>query len=133
MQRMRKLVKEQNIYRWAGNLIADLCSVRIDHAHDSGESQIESRYTIILNRDQPIVWQGSVASLAIGRQLPTAHEAHRSIATRSMATRSFEHLILNFFQCSRKPHFPEPDLDVQSRTPRKGIRGTRIHRKPILS
>jgi trehalose-6-phosphate synthase len=40
MQRMRKLVKEQNIYRWAGNLIADLCGVRIDHAHDSGESQI---------------------------------------------------------------------------------------------
>jgi len=40
MQRMRKLVKEQNIYRWAGNLIADLCSVRIDRAHDSGESQI---------------------------------------------------------------------------------------------
>jgi trehalose-6-phosphate synthase len=40
MQRMRKLVKEQNIYRWAGNLIADLCSVRIDHAHDSSESRI---------------------------------------------------------------------------------------------
>jgi len=40
MQRMRKLVKEQNIYRWAGNLIADLCSVRIDYAHDSNESRI---------------------------------------------------------------------------------------------
>jgi trehalose-6-phosphate synthase len=40
MQRMRKLVKEQNIYRWAGNLIADLCSVRIDYAHDSNESRV---------------------------------------------------------------------------------------------
>jgi trehalose-6-phosphate synthase len=30
MQRMRKIVKEHNIYRWAGNLIADLCDVRID-------------------------------------------------------------------------------------------------------
>ena len=40
MQRMRKLVKEQNIYRWAGNLIADLCSVRIDYAYDSNESRI---------------------------------------------------------------------------------------------
>jgi trehalose 6-phosphate synthase len=40
MQRMRKLVKEQNIYRWAGNLIADLCGVRIDDAHDSNESRI---------------------------------------------------------------------------------------------
>jgi trehalose 6-phosphate synthase len=30
MQRLRKIVKEQNIYRWAGNLIADLCAVRLD-------------------------------------------------------------------------------------------------------
>ena len=25
---MRQIVKEQNIYRWAGNLIGDLCEVR---------------------------------------------------------------------------------------------------------
>src|SRR5690242_14490877 len=30
MQRLRKVVKEQNIYRWAGNLIAALCGVRLD-------------------------------------------------------------------------------------------------------
>ena len=30
MQRLRKVVKEQNIYRWAGNLIGDLCEVRLD-------------------------------------------------------------------------------------------------------
>jgi trehalose-6-phosphate synthase len=30
MQRMRKLVKEQNIYRWAGTLIGDLCGVRLE-------------------------------------------------------------------------------------------------------
>jgi trehalose-6-phosphate synthase len=30
MQRMRKLVTEQNIYRWAGNLIGDLCNIRLD-------------------------------------------------------------------------------------------------------
>jgi len=30
MQRLRKVVKEQNIYRWAGNLIGDLCAVRLD-------------------------------------------------------------------------------------------------------
>jgi trehalose-6-phosphate synthase len=40
MQRMCKLVKEQKIYRWAGNLIADLCGVRIVYAHDSNESLI---------------------------------------------------------------------------------------------
>jgi trehalose 6-phosphate synthase len=30
MQRMRKLVKEQNIYRWAASLIGELCAVRLD-------------------------------------------------------------------------------------------------------
>ena len=35
MQRLRKVVKEQNIYRWAGNLIADLCEVRLDGPADA--------------------------------------------------------------------------------------------------
>jgi len=30
MQRMRQTVKEQNIYRWAGTLIAELCQVRLE-------------------------------------------------------------------------------------------------------
>ncbi|PYY04529.1 MAG: trehalose-6-phosphate synthase [Acidobacteria bacterium] len=30
MQRMRQTVREQNIYRWAGTLIAELCQVRLD-------------------------------------------------------------------------------------------------------
>ncbi|HEY6349394.1 MAG TPA: trehalose-6-phosphate synthase [Candidatus Angelobacter sp.] len=30
MQHMRQTVKEQNIYRWAGNLIAELCQVRLE-------------------------------------------------------------------------------------------------------
>jgi trehalose 6-phosphate synthase len=29
MQRMRKLVREQNIYRWAGDLIGQLCEFRV--------------------------------------------------------------------------------------------------------
>ena len=28
MQRMRAVVREHNIYRWAGNLIAELCQIR---------------------------------------------------------------------------------------------------------
>ena len=28
MQRMRAVIKERNVYRWAGNLIGDLCEVR---------------------------------------------------------------------------------------------------------
>jgi alpha,alpha-trehalose-phosphate synthase [UDP-forming] len=30
MQRMRKIVREHNVYRWAGHLIGDLCEVRLD-------------------------------------------------------------------------------------------------------
>jgi alpha,alpha-trehalose-phosphate synthase [UDP-forming] len=30
MRRLRKVVKERNIYRWAGNLVAKLCEVRLD-------------------------------------------------------------------------------------------------------
>ena len=32
MQRMRRLVREQNVYRWAANLIGDLCEVRVERA-----------------------------------------------------------------------------------------------------
>ncbi len=32
MQRMRRTVKEHNVYRWAGNLIAELCEVRLEAA-----------------------------------------------------------------------------------------------------
>jgi trehalose-6-phosphate synthase len=32
MQRMRKLVREHNVYRWAGSLIGELCDVRLDNA-----------------------------------------------------------------------------------------------------
>ncbi len=30
MQRMRRLVREQNVFRWAGSLIGELCDVRLD-------------------------------------------------------------------------------------------------------
>ena len=42
MHRMRKLIGEHNIYRWAGNLVTELCEVRLD-APD--EAQGESRAT----------------------------------------------------------------------------------------
>lgn len=35
MQRMRKTVREQNVYRWAGSLIGELCEVRLDSAEIS--------------------------------------------------------------------------------------------------
>lgn len=34
MQHLRRVVKAQNIYRWAGNLIAELCEVRLDARDD---------------------------------------------------------------------------------------------------
>ena len=30
MQHMRRVVREHNVYRWAGNLLSDLCEVRIE-------------------------------------------------------------------------------------------------------
>ena len=43
MHRMRKLVREQNIYHWAGNLIADLCTVRLDLDRELDEKGSTSR------------------------------------------------------------------------------------------
>jgi alpha,alpha-trehalose-phosphate synthase [UDP-forming] len=38
MQRMRKIIREQNIYRWAGDLIGQLCDVRIVAARKAQEN-----------------------------------------------------------------------------------------------
>lgn len=40
MQRLRKVVEEQNIYRWAASIIAELCGVRLDI---SGIAQMSNR------------------------------------------------------------------------------------------
>ncbi len=37
MHRMRKAIREHNIYRWAGNLITELCEVRLDAPEDTQE------------------------------------------------------------------------------------------------
>jgi trehalose 6-phosphate synthase len=37
VQRMRRTIKEHNIYRWAGNLITELCEVRLDAVEDANE------------------------------------------------------------------------------------------------
>jgi len=39
MQRMRRVVREHNIYRWASTLIAELCEVRLDERANRLESQ----------------------------------------------------------------------------------------------
>jgi trehalose 6-phosphate synthase len=39
MRRMRRVVKEHNIYRWAGNLIADLCAVRLEAPAETAVSR----------------------------------------------------------------------------------------------
>ena len=41
MQRMRKQVRENNVYRWAGNLIGELCEVRLDAA-DGGANRFRA-------------------------------------------------------------------------------------------
>ena len=37
MQRMRKVIREHNIYRWAGTLVSELCEVRLDTAEAEPE------------------------------------------------------------------------------------------------
>ena len=37
MQRMRRVIKEHNIYRWAANLMTELCEVRLDTGDDTQE------------------------------------------------------------------------------------------------
>jgi len=37
MQRMRRHVREHNVYRWAGNLIAELCEVRLENTGNGVE------------------------------------------------------------------------------------------------
>jgi trehalose-6-phosphate synthase len=37
VQRMRRTIKDRNIYRWAVNLITELCEVRLDIAEDAHE------------------------------------------------------------------------------------------------
>jgi alpha,alpha-trehalose-phosphate synthase [UDP-forming] len=39
MQRMRRIVKEHNVYRWAGNLISELCEIRIEET-EAAASQL---------------------------------------------------------------------------------------------
>jgi len=41
MRRMRKTVKEHNVYRWAGTLIAELCELRMD-ASDEGKEKLRA-------------------------------------------------------------------------------------------
>jgi trehalose-6-phosphate synthase len=37
MQRMRKQVRERNVYRWASRLIGELCEVRLETAETNTE------------------------------------------------------------------------------------------------
>jgi trehalose-6-phosphate synthase len=38
VQRMRRTIKEHNIYRWAGNLITELCEVRLDVMEEADQT-----------------------------------------------------------------------------------------------
>jgi alpha,alpha-trehalose-phosphate synthase [UDP-forming] len=44
VHRMRKVIKEQNIYRWAGSLITELCELRLD-ATDPAQEKVRGRVT----------------------------------------------------------------------------------------
>jgi trehalose 6-phosphate synthase len=42
MQRMRKQVREHNVYRWAGNLIGELCDVRLEIADNGNKFRADA-------------------------------------------------------------------------------------------
>ncbi len=42
VQRMRRTIKENNIYRWAGNLIAELCEVRLDKQEEREDDRAKA-------------------------------------------------------------------------------------------
>jgi trehalose 6-phosphate synthase len=42
MQRMRKLIREHNVYRWAGGLIGELCDVRLETS-ETGDQRFRAR------------------------------------------------------------------------------------------
>jgi alpha,alpha-trehalose-phosphate synthase [UDP-forming] len=46
MRRMRKTVREHNVYRWAGSLIAELCELRLD-ASDEGKEKEKVRASAV--------------------------------------------------------------------------------------
>jgi len=58
MQRMRRVVREHNIYRWAGALMAELCEVRLDEAANKLEPQSkempDEQSAEAIGRDQPV-------------------------------------------------------------------------------
>jgi trehalose 6-phosphate synthase len=43
MQRMRKTIREQNVYRWAASLIGEVCDVRLESA---GDNQFRASSTV---------------------------------------------------------------------------------------
>jgi len=40
---MRRIIKEHNVYRWAGNLISELSEIRIDEAASAFSNHAEDR------------------------------------------------------------------------------------------
>ena len=43
MQRMRRTVKENNVYRWAGSLISELAEIRMDDPEAASQSASSAR------------------------------------------------------------------------------------------
>jgi len=45
MQRMRRLVRERNVYQWAGTLIEELCEIRLDSGDEKDSARALARLT----------------------------------------------------------------------------------------
>jgi trehalose 6-phosphate synthase len=76
MQRMRRVVRENNIYRWASTLISELCEVRLDEPANRSEPSPQSpRPADVILIDQSVEdlrqpSRGSAAGSAVASQSP---------------------------------------------------------------
>jgi len=85
MQRMRKVVREHNIYRWASTLIAELCEVRLDEPANeqsqlqrlpggrSAETVPVDQLTDDLQHARPITAAGDHVSTLLERRYGVGH------------------------------------------------------------
>jgi hypothetical protein len=76
MQRMRRVVRDNNIYRWASTLISELCEVRLDEPANRLEPSPQGpRPADVILIDQSVEdfrqpSRGSAAGSAVGSQSP---------------------------------------------------------------
>ena len=72
--RMRRTVRDHNVYRWAGDLIAELCEIRVQGERAARGQQPACRQPRI-KTDNNFPTAGSPRKVQLGRGFPLLHLA----------------------------------------------------------